>query len=75
MKTNSVDIYRKANTNSDGTRVPIGGDQLSRESFSGAKRVRQQTAIDRERFVHLLPFTFDFFFHLQIAFLTMLFNS
>lgn len=53
-----ADIYRKANTNLDGVRVHIGGDQLTMEQFSGAKRVRQQAATERERFVHLSPITF-----------------
>lgn len=56
-----VDIYRKANFNLDGVKVHIGGDQLTRERFSGAKRVRQQAATERERFLHLSPITFEFF--------------
>lgn len=49
-----VDIYRKAKyLNLDGVKVHIGGDQLTRERFSGAKRVRQQAATERERLLHL----------------------
>lgn len=69
-----VDIYRKANFNLDGVKVHIGGDQLTRERFSGAKRVRQQAATERERFLHLSPITFEFF-HLQMAFLTMFYKT
>lgn len=55
-----VDIYRKANFNLDGVKVHIGGDQLTRERFSGAKRVRQQAATssieDEQLIIHsLLP--------------------
>lgn len=51
-----ADIYRKANTNLNGVRF-----QLTRERMSSAKRIRQQAATERERFVHLSPITFDFF--------------
>jgi hypothetical protein len=69
-----TDIYRKANTDLDGIKIHIGGDQLTRERFSGAKRVRQQAATARERFVHLSPITFEFF-HLQMAFLSMFYKT
>jgi hypothetical protein len=67
-------IYRKPNTDLDGRKVHIGGDQLTRERFPGTKRVRQQAATERERFVHLSPITFEFF-HLQMAFLSMFYKT
>jgi hypothetical protein len=69
-----TDIYRKANTDLDGIKIHVSGEQLTRERFSGAKRVRQQAATEKEQFVHLSPITFEFF-HLQMAFLTMFYKT
>ncbi|XP_055997105.1 uncharacterized protein LOC130047014 [Ostrea edulis] len=53
------------------TKVHIGGDQLTRERFSGAKRLRATALSSREKFQHLTPITFEFF-HLQMNFLNMI---
>jgi hypothetical protein len=50
------------------TLIQIGGDQLTRERFSGAKRLRGGTADDAGRFRHLSPITFEMF-HLLMNFL------
>lgn len=50
-------MFEKSDTSLDDVKIHIGGDQLTRERFSGAKRVRQQAATDMERFAHLSPIT------------------
>lgn len=68
------DIYTKAGLQVDDSRkVHIGGDQLTRERFSGAKRLRATALTSKEKFQHLTPITFEFF-HLQMNFLTALFK-
>ena len=68
------DIYTKAGIRvDDSTKVHIGGDQLTRERFSGAKRLRATALSSRERFQHLTPITFEFF-HLQMNFLTIIYK-
>ena len=42
-----------------------GGDALTRERFSGAKRLRAGADNTADRFGHLGPITFEFF-HLQM---------
>lgn len=54
-------------------KIHIGGDQLTRERFSGAKRLRSAALSAKERFDHLSAITFEFF-HLQMNILTMLFK-
>ncbi|KAL4221560.1 hypothetical protein ACF0H5_019817 [Mactra antiquata] len=49
--------------------VHIGGDQLTRERFSGAKRLRAAAITSSERFAHLQPITFELF-HLQMTVMT-----
>ncbi|XP_053388326.1 uncharacterized protein LOC128551481 [Mercenaria mercenaria] len=49
--------------------VHIGGDQLTRERFSGAKRLRAAALSEPERFESLFPITFELF-HLQMTILT-----
>ncbi|XP_053405511.1 uncharacterized protein LOC123528628 [Mercenaria mercenaria] len=49
--------------------VHIGGDQLTRERFSGAKRLRAAALSETERFESLFPITFELF-HLQMTVLT-----
>lgn len=47
--------------------IHIGGDQLTRERFSGGKKKLRAAALtDTERFCHLLPITFELF-HLQMS--------
>ena len=45
-----------------------GGDQLTRERFSGAKKMRAAEINIKDRFGHLTPITFEFF-HLMINYL------
>lgn len=49
--------------------VHIGGDQLTRERFSGAKTLRAAALTDTERLGSLFPITFEIF-HLQMAVLS-----
>jgi hypothetical protein len=53
--------------------VHIGGDQLTRERFSGAKRLRAAALTESEKFGHLKPITFELF-DLQMAFLTLFYQ-
>ncbi|XP_071109877.1 uncharacterized protein [Haliotis cracherodii] len=48
--------------------IQIGGDQLTRERFSGAMKLRLGNQDARNRFEHLSPTTFEFF-HLGMNFL------
>ena len=43
----------------DDSHIHIGGDQLTRERFSGAKRLRVIADTTSERFIHLSPITFE----------------
>jgi hypothetical protein len=56
-----------------GTRVHVGGEQLTRERFSGAKRLRSWSNDDREKFHHLSPIIFELF-HLQMMVLTLFYK-
>lgn len=49
------------------------GDQLTRERFSGAKRLRAASITPKDRFEHLTPITFEFF-HLQMSVLTLFYK-
>lgn len=51
----------------------VFGDQLTRERFSGAKRLRKDAITEEERFEHLSPITFELF-HLQMTLLTMFYK-
>lgn len=53
--------------------IHIGGDQLTRERFSGAKKLRAAAFTEKERLESLNPITFEIF-HLQMAVLTMFFH-
>lgn len=73
-----LDFYEKIITNActgaqvpvDNIRVHIGGDQLTRERFSGAKCLRAHEDSPTARFEHLSPITFEFF-HLNMNILQM----
>jgi hypothetical protein len=52
-------------------KTQIGGDQLTREIFSGAKRLRAAALTEIERLEELSPMTFDLF-HLQMTGLSVL---
>jgi hypothetical protein len=59
-----------------GLQVPqihIGGDQLTRERFSGAKRLRAAALTASERFENLSPITFELF-HLQMTVLATFYD-
>ena len=55
------------------TTVHVGGDQLTRCRFSGAKRLRAGALTNSARFEHLGPISFEFF-HLQMAILTLIYQ-
>lgn len=55
------------------SRVHIGGDQLTRERFSGAKRLRSCATNENETFSHLSPITFEMF-HLQMTVLAVFYK-
>lgn len=65
------DTYKAAGKNIE--KVHIGGDQLTRERFSGAKRLRAAALTEKERFEALYPITFEVF-HLQMAVLTLFYQ-
>ncbi|CAC5424882.1 unnamed protein product [Mytilus coruscus] len=63
------ELHQKANADlKDEDCFHIDGDQLTRERFSGAKRLRAGTDNIQDRFGHLHPITFEFF-HLLMNFL------
>lgn len=69
-----AEIFKASGKVFDGkTKVHIGGDQLTRERFSGAKRLRKVAITEEERFEHLSPITFELF-HLQMTLLTMFYK-
>ncbi|CAC5386827.1 unnamed protein product [Mytilus coruscus] len=51
----------------------IGGDQLTRERFSGAKSLRAHHLNPADKFSHLSPITFELF-HMLMAYLKMSLN-
>ena len=63
-------IYSEAGIDlTDSTKVHIGGDQLTRERFCGAKRLMIGVeGSGADRFQHLEPISFEFF-HLSMKFL------
>ncbi|KAK7478539.1 hypothetical protein BaRGS_00030211, partial [Batillaria attramentaria] len=67
-------LYQEAGLEfDDSTRVHIGGDQLTRERFSSAKRLRAQGDSPMNRFSHLSPVTFELF-HLQMCLLAVMYQ-
>ena len=69
-----VDISQKTGINESEFFVHIGGDQLTRERFSGAKALRGHEDLPRNRFENLSPITFDLF-HMNMNFLKMAFKT
>ena len=68
------EVYTAAGKEIDeNLKVHIGGDQLTRERFSGAKRLRKRAVVESERFTHLSPITFELF-HLQITILSLFYK-
>jgi hypothetical protein len=55
-------------------RVHIGGDQLTRERFSGAKCLRSGGITRKEQFAHLTPITFELF-HLLMNYVKLMFKQ
>lgn len=66
--------YKEAGVPLEGVKVQIGGDQLTRERFSGAKRLRINGTDDAEQLKHLSPISFELF-HLLMNFLSMIFST
>ena len=54
-------------------KIHIGSDQLTRERFTGAKRLRAAALTASERYENLYPITFELF-HLQMALLTIFYQ-
>lgn len=54
-------------------KTQIGGDQLTRERFSGAKRLRAAALTETERLEGLSPITFELF-HLQMTVLSVFYK-
>ena len=52
----------------------IGGDQLTRERFSSAKRLRGHHKDKKQAFAHLSPITFELF-HMTMNFMQIVFNE
>ena len=55
-------------------KIHTGGDQLTRERFSGAKCLRGHHKNDKSAFKHLSPITFEFF-HMNMNFIQVLFDE
>lgn len=68
------ELYKEAGVElTDSTQIHIGGDQLTRERFSGAKSLRAAERNVKDQFGHLHPITFEMF-HLLMAFLHVTFG-
>ncbi|XP_071153480.1 uncharacterized protein [Mytilus edulis] len=68
------DTYEKAGLDfNNNTHVHCGGDQLTRERYSGAKRLRSGAATPSNRFEHLSPITFELF-HMQMNYVKLIFK-
>ncbi len=68
------DLAREVYAGHDIPNIHVGGDLLTRERFSSAKRLRATATKPEEKFVHLTPITFEMF-HLQMKFLTYMFKQ
>lgn len=69
-----VDACDAAGADSSDVHIHIGGDQLTRERFSGAKALRAHEDTPLNRFENLSPITFEFF-HMHMNFLKMAFST
>lgn len=63
-----LDICQKSDKDEKFFFIDVGGDQLTRERFSGAKAMRAFEDECKDRFENLSPITFDLF-HMQMNFL------
>ena len=68
------DAHQKAGIDFDNKHIHIGGDQLTRIRFSEAKAIRAHHPIQRDKFQHLSPITFELF-HLYMNLLQMIFKT
>lgn len=66
-----TEINEKSETSFDS--IQIGGDQLTRERFSGAKTLRGGAYTAKERFENLYPISFELF-HTSMNFLELMFK-
>lgn len=73
MKNLFLTFVMKSDKNETIFFIHVGGDQLTRERFSGAKAMRAHTDDRKDRFVNLSPITFELF-HMQMNFLKMVFK-
>ena len=62
------EIEAAADPKTPGLKIHIGGDQLTRERFTGGKKLRIGNVDPRDRFAHLGTVTFEFF-HLGMNYL------
>jgi hypothetical protein len=67
------DVYKKAGQEIAGAKIHIGGDQMTRQNFSGAKRLLIGAPTPADRFEHLSPITAEFF-HAAMKFLSVAFK-
>jgi hypothetical protein len=66
--------HEKAGISYEGARIHIGGDQMTRDRFSGAKNLRGHHKDDKYAFRHLSPITFELF-HMVMNFMQVMFNE
>lgn len=66
--------HKEAGLDFQDKRILIGGDQLTRERFSGAKRLRTCGLTPQERLQHLSPITFELF-HLLMNYVKLFFKQ
>jgi hypothetical protein len=67
------DVYRKANMDITNAKIHVGGDQMTRENFSGAKRLLIGAPTPVDKFDHLSPITAEFF-HIAMKVLSVAFK-
>ncbi|CAG2243662.1 unnamed protein product [Mytilus edulis] len=67
------DAHDKAGKQLHNQTYQIGGDQLTRERFSGAKSLRAHHLNPSDKFTHLSPITFELF-HMLMSYLKMSLN-
>ncbi|CAG2245512.1 unnamed protein product [Mytilus edulis] len=67
------DAHDKAGKQLHDQTYQIGGDQLTRERFSGAKSLRAHHLNPSDKFTHLSPITFELF-HMLMSYLKMSLN-
>lgn len=68
-----LDICQKSDKDETIFFIHVGGNQLTRERFSGAKAMRAHEDERKDRFENLSPITFELF-HMQMNFLKMAFK-